>query len=243
MTERDRPRRTFAKQYDIHGWDAMQLRLPTLEKLAQKGLIPEPLLLRAGRKNFYLYTERVNGFNVESFPRRLYYIKFSNEFAVQLAKLCQGFYDNGAYHEDLHEGNVMYDLDRKRPVAVDLDSIVPMRSEELATYVDDFSELLTTIFLGYNYYDVAQTYSYDNSECPDLFKRITDRMEEKLHTEGDYTYSQFRDEFAAQVVDYFFVKEGIPNRVDARIIDFILRSMDPRTSPQSFDEILALKQI
>lgn len=231
MKDKEPRRRPFKKQFMIDELPTLQDQdIPVMERAARLGLAPEPLLLVVGDKGADLYMDRIRGFELGSFPKRFESLKFSTQIAVQLAELCQRLYDTNLYHDDMHEGNVMYDVERNQVVAVDTDSLLD-KKESIDFYVDDFACITTTVYLGYDALDGWLGYGGDNPDAPEYFHNINKNL----------SYWGFKKQYGRKVVEFFFQKERIAEKADPRVLDFILRCWDPKTQPQSFDEIFALK--
>lgn len=244
-------REAFVKSFVGEGRRIKRI-LTYLQELENKGLVPDTVGLRKEPKErkIYLYMERVNGFALKSFSPEDADYRLPLDLAQKVASLFKGFYDAGYYHTDPHYGNIMYDQVNSRCVAVDLDSIRSNKNNHipLKRYVQDFAELMTSIYLG----DKVEFVLGNLLRKGEVQRYLDDEWEEFNREIGAYKHKgvegDFYDSRANGVLrqySYKLVSKLISDRVGCKINpvvkDFVLRGLNPSTAAKNFDEVLALE--
>lgn len=237
-------RRAFIKDFNNKDdWEYVKPLLPHLEKLEDLGLVAQTVAIRKTRSKVYLLMERVNGFELASFPKEYKDYKFSVDLAKKAARLFQGFFEAGYYHTDPHSQNIMYDQVKSRCVAVDLDSVVVTANDiALKDYVHDYSKLLSDIYLG----DSPAYMAHDMLEKGELQNYMGEEWDEFRKKIGSYNSLKYLSVHTfyrnlPQLTLLLMKIKNVDSRIHPVIRDFILRGLNPATCPENFDEILRLK--
>lgn len=243
-------RTAFIKDFNNKDdWDYIKPLLPHLEKLEDLGLVAQTVAIRKTRRKVYVLMERVNGFELASFPKEHEGYKFSLDLAKKAASLFQGFFEAGYYHADPHSHNIMYDQVKSRCVAVDLDSIeVKGNDISLKDYIQDYSELMLEVYLGNHplcILDELLSKGELQSYMPEGWEEFN------IELEGYKRKGPSGDTYDAEIFDLLRVYSHQPtskliherrmgSRIHPVIGDFVLRGLNPTTCPENFDEILNL---
>ena len=227
-----------------HEWTYVEPLLPHLQKLEDKGLVPQTLGFRRTRENVRLVMERVNGFELSSIPKEYEDYRFSVDLAKKTAALFQGFFEAGYYHADPHSQNIMYDQIKGRCVAVDLDSIeVKGNNTSLKDYVQGYSKLLSDIYLGdspadmtHNMLEKGELQNYMGEEWDEFKKALSSCNNLEFLSVDTLIYRNL-----PQLTLLLMKIKNIDSKIHPVIKDFILRGLNPASCPESFDEILGLE--
>lgn len=234
-------RRAFCKAFekmDDGGWEDVEFILPHLQRLEDRGLVPQTVALKRGRKYLHVYMERVNGFELASFPKKHKDYKFSVDIAQKTASLFQGFFDAGYYHDDPHGSNIMYDTVGNRCVAVDLNSIETNSDHQipLKKYINDYARLMATLYLGNYPLDVA-VQLLDEGELRQKvveYRKISDSL-----TVFDFILES--SDLDDLELSELMRNDKLTSRINPIVRGFVLRGLDPSTAPDSFEEILGIQ--
>ncbi|MDO8660097.1 MAG: hypothetical protein Q7K54_05910 [Candidatus Parcubacteria bacterium] len=240
-------REAFPKTFSKWDWQYAGQTLPYLQKLEDRGLVPETVAIEEHEDGAVsAYMRRVNGFDLDSIPHK--YTKYFHtvNFAKKTAELFQGFFDLGYYHNDPHSRNFMYDVEQKKVVAVDLlDSVQTNKGNiPLTKYVYDYAWLLASVLTGIN--EVRS-----RADGLRIEGRLGKYIGEKDETEfkrkakkikiGSKKYQDLVEEYSAILVTRQLETRGIGLNLNQVVRGFVLRALNPPTIPANFDEILNLQ--
>jgi len=223
-------------RYDYHFDDYLKNQ-ELIEKLEGMELIPPVMLLTANPETsaYRVVMEKVEGFSLDNMPTEMDGQKYSLEFAKELAQLFVRLKDAGAYHGDIHMGNIMQDTANGRLVFIDLEELTD-DPHPIGDYVRDYDRALIDIYLGVDIFsttdELLKERDSDNEALRAFYKEY-----------AGYELQGVIDK-DPKVLHKLVMLFGLSEKINPQIVDFLAKGVTPDTreiTELNFDELFSLK--
>lgn len=208
-----------------------------IEKLEGMELIPHVMLLTANPETsaYRVVMEKVDGFSLDNMPTEMDSQKYSLEFAKELAQLFVRLKDAGAYHGDIHTGNIMRDTANGRFVFIDLEELTD-DPHPIGDYVRSYDRALIDIYLGVDIFSITDELLKENESDNEALRAFYKEYE-------GYEIQDVIDK-DPKVLHKLVMLFGLSEKIYPQIVEFLAKGVTfdrSEIEELNFDELLSLK--
>lgn len=209
-----------------------------LEVAANRGFVPRILSVNDTKEG-----RKLLGMSVVEGPTLFQFAfrdsgnqRLTCSFAIELASLFEGCYGLGIIHEDPNISNIMYNPENRRFTFVDIDSMAPRQDESMAYCVRDFCDALNMAWLKENTYttgalEILEDIGELEELMPENWPAFQAERERRPYDMGVFM------EYSREPLESLYKARSIDSYLDPKIKEFVLKGINPNTTPDSFDEL------